>query len=71
DLSDEDKKKIKALPKSLGSALKALEKDHDFLTVGGVFPERLIELWVEKRRADLQRHIEMPTPMEFDMYYDL
>ena len=71
NLSEEDKKKIKGLPKSLGSALKALEKDHDFLTAGGVFPIELINLWIANRRKDLGRHISMPTPMEYEMYYDL
>lgn len=71
DLSDEDKKKIKGLPKSLGSALKALEKDHDFLTEGGVFPKELIDLWVKNKREDLKKHVAMPTPMEYQMYYDL
>ena len=71
DLSDEEKKKIKGLPKSMGSAIKALEKDHKFLTEGGVFPEKLIEIWIQNKREDLKMHIEMPTPAEFDMYYDL
>ncbi len=71
NLSEEEKKKIKGLPKSLGSALKALEKDHDFLTAGGVFPIELINLWIANRRKDLGRHISMPTPMEYEMYYDL
>ncbi|MCR5327840.1 MAG: type I glutamate--ammonia ligase [Saccharofermentans sp.] len=71
NLSDEEKKKIKGLPKSLGSALKALEKDHDFLTAGGVFPIELINIWIANRRKDLGRHISMPTPMEYEMYYDL
>lgn len=71
DLSPEDKAKIKGLPKSLGSSLKALEKDHDFLTRGGVFPEELISLWIRDRRRDLKKHTEMPTPMEYDMYFDL
>lgn len=71
ELSDEDKKKIKGLPKSLGSALKALEKDHDFLTEGGVFPKELIDLWIKNKRNDLKKHVAMPTPMEYQMYYDL
>ena len=71
DLSDEEKKKIKGLPKSMGSAIKALEKDHGFLTEGGVFPEKLIEIWIKNKRDDLRMHIEMPTPVEYDMYYDL
>lgn len=70
-LSEAEKKQIKSLPQSLGEALDALEADHEFLTAGGVFPERLIEIWIENKRQDLSRHIQMPTPMEFDMYYDL
>lgn len=70
-LSDEDKGKIRSLPKSLGEALDELEKDHDFLTEGGVFPERLIEIWIENKRKENRLHTEMPTPMEFKMYYDL
>ncbi|MGI6736111.1 MAG: type I glutamate--ammonia ligase [Anaerovoracaceae bacterium] len=70
-LSDEERKKLKKLPKSLGSSIKALEADHDFLTAGGVFPEKLIEVWVKNKRDDLKMHIEMPTPVDFDMYYDL
>ena len=71
DLPEEEKKKIKGLPRNLGEALDCLEADHDFLTKDGVFPERLIEIWLENKRKDLRKHIEMPTPMEFDMYYDL
>ncbi|MGI6220671.1 MAG: type I glutamate--ammonia ligase [Coriobacteriales bacterium] len=71
DLSEEELKKIESLPRSLDEALSALEADHDFLTAGGVFPERLIDIWIANRRADLKRHTEMPTPMEFEMYYDL
>ena len=70
-LSDEEKEKIQSLPKTLDEALDELEKDHAFLTEGGVFPERLIEIWLENKRADAQKHANMPTPMEFDMYYDL
>lgn len=70
-LSDEEKKNIKTLPRTLDEALDELEKDHAFLTEGGVFPERLIDIWLKNKRADTKQHREMPTPMEFDMYYDL
>ena len=40
----EEKAKIQSLPKTLDEALDALEADHDYLTAGGVFPERLIEI---------------------------
>ena len=55
ELSDEDKKKIKSLPRSLDEALDALEADHDFLTAGDVFPQELIDLCIENKRADLKR----------------
>ena len=41
NLSDEDKKRIQGLPKSLDESLDSLEQDHDYLTAGGVFPEFL------------------------------
>ena len=71
NLSEEEKAKIEKLPTSLGEALDDLEKDHDFLTEGGVFPEKLIEIWLENKRANIERQSEMPTPIEFEMYYDL
>ncbi|MCH5148337.1 MAG: glutamine synthetase, partial [Clostridiales bacterium] len=71
DLSDKDKKKIQHLPTSLGEALTALEKDHDYLTCEGVFPERLIKIWVEKKRKELEKINKIPTPAEFEMYFDL
>ena len=71
DLSDEEKKKIQGLPKSLGEALDALEADHDYLTAGGVFPERLLEIWIKKRRAENEMLSSIPHPAEFAQYYDL
>ena len=71
DLSDEDKGRIKSLPKSLDESLDALERDHGFLTAGGVFPQRLIELWIKNKRAEAARYNKMPQPVEYDMYYDL
>lgn len=71
ELSDEEKAKIGGLPKSLEEALDALEADHEYLTRGGVFPERLLQIWVEKKRKELQKISQVPHPMEYAMYYDL
>ncbi|MEG0829739.1 MAG: type I glutamate--ammonia ligase [Anaerovoracaceae bacterium] len=71
ELTDEEKKNIKNLPFSLDEALDALEEDHEFLTKGNVFPKKLIEIWLENKRADAKAHSLRPTPLEFDMYYDL
>ena len=57
--------------KSLDEALDALEKDHDYLTKDGVFPERLINVWIERKRAESKEAGQIPTPAEFMMYYDL
>ena len=70
-LSDREKKKIKSLPKSLDEALDALEKDHAFLTKEGVFTERLIEVWLANKRAELARYNQFPAPIEFELYYHL
>ena len=71
DLTEEQKKEVKALPRNLMDALDALAEDHEYLTVGGVFPEELIDLWIEKKRADYQRVNSIPHPAEFSLYYDL
>jgi glutamine synthetase len=71
DLSDEEKSRIAGLPKNLGEAIEALEKDHDFLTAGGVFPERLISQLIEIERRDMEQISFIPHPAEFAMYYDL
>ncbi len=70
-LSPEEQKKIKGLPKSLDEALDALEADHKYLTKGGVFPQRLIDIWVARKRAELRQMEQIPHPAEFNMYYDL
>ncbi|MGI6175743.1 MAG: type I glutamate--ammonia ligase [Christensenellales bacterium] len=70
-LSAEERKKISQLPRSLDEALEALEADHAFLTAGGVFPEKLIEVWIEKRRQDVAMYNQLPHPVEFEKYYDL
>ncbi len=70
-LSDEEKAKLKHLPTSLDEALNALEKDHDYLTKGGVFPEFMIEKFIETKRAEVRELAAIPHPAEFDKYYNL
>ncbi|MCL2164023.1 MAG: type I glutamate--ammonia ligase [Oscillospiraceae bacterium] len=71
NLSEDEKKTIKQLPRNLDQALDALEADSAFLTAGGVFPEKLIEIWVKNKRAEAARYNQLPQPVEFEMYYDL
>ena len=71
NLSKEEQARIKFLPQSLDEALDALADDHDFLLQGGVFPKRLIEIWIENKRKEASRYKQLPHPVEFEMYFDL
>lgn len=71
DLPEEEKKKIKALPKSLAEAVDALEKDYEFLLAGGVFTKGLIEDQLRKIRSDAKEINTIPHPKEFELYYDI
>ena len=71
DLSDDEKARIESLPRTLEEALDALEVDHDYLTAGGVFPERLIEIWIDRKRREALELSQIPTPAEFGKYFNL
>ncbi len=70
-LSDEEKAKLTGLPASLDEAIRALEDDHDYLTAGGVFPERLLKQLIERNKKTSSKISKLPHPMEFALYYDL
>jgi len=71
DLPDEEKAKIQSLPRTLDEALDALEADHEYLTKGGVFPEKLIETWIKRKRSQAAKINKITHPAEFEAYYDL
>lgn len=71
DLSEEERKKIKNLPKSLDEAADALEKDHEFLLAGGVFTEELITDHIKRIREEARKISIIPHPIEYRLYYDL
>ena len=71
NLPAEEKAKLQQLPTSLDAALDALEADHDYLTKGGVFPAELIEKFIATKRAEVAEINKIPTPAEFDRYYNL
>ena len=56
---------------TLEEALDALETDHDYLTAGGVFPERLLKIWIARKRKEAASVNRVPHPAEFKQYYDL
>ena len=71
NLPEEEKAKLKGLPTNLEDALKALESDHDYLTAGGVFPEELIKNFIKTKKEELKELSKIPTPAEFEKYYNL
>lgn len=71
NLSEEEKRKMKSLPTRLEDALNALEKDNDYLTVGGVFPKELINNMITNKREECKAVSSIPHPSEFGLYYNL
>ncbi len=70
DLFEEDRG-VAQVPGSLTEALDALERDHAFLTVGGVFSEELIRTWIDYKRENEADVVRLrPHPAEFSLYYD-
>ncbi len=70
-LPPEELEGIPQLPGSLEEALKALEKDYEFLLKGGVMSEEFIELWIESKRAEIDEIRFIPHPKEFELYFDI
>ena len=71
DLPPEEDAKIPTVCASLEEALAALEKDHEFLTRGGVFTESMIDAYINLKMEDVTRFRMTTHPIEFDMYYSL
>ena len=71
ELPPEEHAKVAQVPATLDAVLDALEADHEFLLVGDVFTEDLIETWIELKRDDINQIRLRPHPYEFDMYYGI
>jgi len=70
-LSEEEKKRIKALPKNLDEAIVAIEGDYEFLLAGGVFTKSIIDNQVKKLKKDCEEVNLVPHPIEFQKYFDI
>ncbi len=71
ELEPEEKEGIPTVPGSLEEVLDALEADHDFLTVGGVFTKDLIDMYIDLKRQDVDALRLRPHPYEFQLYFDV
>ncbi|MGI9455316.1 MAG: type I glutamate--ammonia ligase [Aeoliella sp.] len=72
DLSPEELAEVPTTPGSLGEALSALAKDHEFLLRGDVFTEDVISTWISYKTVNEVEALALrPHPYEFCMYYDM
>jgi glutamine synthetase len=72
DLEPEELKNVPSTPGSLEEALKALERDHEFLLKGDVFTEDVIDTWIDyKMDREVKPMALRPHPYEFGLYYDV
>ena len=71
EVSAAESKKIATVPGSLEQAIDALEEDHKFLLQGGVFTQDLIDVWIEYKRAEMDKIRLRPHPYEFHLYFDV
>jgi len=72
DLPPEELAKVPQAPGSLPEALKALEKDHDYLLKGDVFTRDVIETWIDYKMSHEVMAMNLrPHPWEFALYYDV
>jgi glutamine synthetase len=56
---------------SLEEALDALDKNREFLKVGNVFSDDLIDAYIDVKKENVTRLRMTTHPVEFDMYYSL
>jgi glutamine synthetase len=71
-LSPEELKDVPTVPGSLDQSVTSLERDHEFLLQGDVFAKDIIQEWVAFKRSHEIAPIRLrPTPLEFELYYDI
>jgi glutamine synthetase len=72
DMPASELAKIAHTPGSLEEAMDALEADNEFLRVGDVFTDDLIETWIDYKRVEEGDAVRLrPHPWEFALYYDI
>jgi glutamine synthetase len=72
DLPPEELAEIPKTPGSLDEALDALQKDHQFLLMGDVFTQDVIDTWIEYKRKNEADAVRLrPHPYEFCLYFDI
>ena len=72
ELPPEEAANIPQAPTNLATVIDNLEKDHEYLTEGGVFTSDLIETWIAfKRENEIEPINIRPHPYEVALYFDV
>lgn len=71
DLPPEEEIHIPKVCHAFDQALEALDQDREFLTVGGVFTDDIIDAYIELKMQEVTRLRMTTHPIEFDMYYSV
>ena len=71
DLPPEEAKAIPTVCGSLEQAMAALDADREFLKVGGVMDDDMIDAYIGLKQAEIDRLRMTTHPVEFDMYYSV
>lgn len=71
ELSPEEEAKMPTVCSSLDMALDALNKDRDFLKVGGVMDDDMIDAYIALKMEEVTKLRMTTAPVEFQMYYSL
>lgn len=71
-LPAEELAKVPKMPATLRDALSELEKDHEYLTRGGVFTQDVIDTWIDYKITNEVSEVDSrPSPHEFYLYFDI
>lgn len=71
EMTVEEARGVKFTPGSLEEVLEALNHDRKYLTVSGIFSDKLIDLWIEEKSKEIAKVNLYPAPIDFEMYYDV
>ena len=71
DLPPEEEKNIPTVCHSLDQALEALDKDRDFLKVGGVFTDDFLDGYIALKMGEVTKFRAATHPLEYQMYYGI
>ncbi|MCL2684234.1 MAG: glutamine synthetase beta-grasp domain-containing protein [Synergistaceae bacterium] len=57
----------RVFPLNLHSAMEGLKRDNEYLKP--VFPQKLIDIWIEKKNAEALYVYNAPSPQEYELYF--